>query len=108
MPPEKEDEILSAKKPKRRAEAIESDPTDAMEDKIFLLASCSLALLRKRVLAEVWRGVESLDVRRRGSRWSSAVLAGGWRRSDGVCSCDLRGRWAELAQTGTMISHKVS
>jgi hypothetical protein len=96
-------EILSVKKPRRLAETKDSDPTDAIDVRIFLLASCSLAPLRKRVLAEVWRGVESLDVRRRGSRCSSAVLAGGWCRSDGACSCDLRERCAVVAQTGAMI-----
>lgn len=100
---ESEDEILSAKKPRRLAEANESDPTDAMDDRIFLLVSCSWAPLRKRVLAVVWRGVESLDVRRRGSRCSSAALAGRGCRSDGACSCDLRDRCAVVAQTGAMV-----
>ncbi len=85
-PPERDDDILSAKNP-RRLEGV----VKASEDKTFRLASCSFVLPRNCVLAAVCRGVESLDVRRRGSRCSSDVLLRPCSVSDGGCSCDRRG-----------------
>lgn len=83
-PPERDDDILSAKNPRRLGGARVS------EESTSRLASCSIALPRNCVLAAVCRGVESLDVRRRGSRCSSDVLLRPCSVSDGGCSCDRR------------------
>lgn len=87
--PERDEDSLSAKKPRR----LEELNTSWAEVRTLLLRSSLVGVgeERKRVVAGVWRGVASLDERRGRSAESSGeddLLRLDWI---GLWSCDLRG-----------------
>jgi len=92
--PEREDVSLSAKNPSLFEELNPSGLSELsteVEGRTDLFESGSLIVLRNRVVAGVWRGVASLEVRLRGSVPSSGdddllLLMSLW-----LWSCDLLG-----------------